>query len=306
MDKIIQLLNKPVKATPQYISYYERFPLAQIHMDTMFYELTSSKKLIPILVIVDVATRYTKAYIQTRKNEKVEEHLQSFVEEVRKKWKTAIKNKDEIIVVTDGARELAVKNYPHKVSVSINKAVIAESAIKKIRFRFRRMETGDFLKTIRLQETSQKVVDLNYLKTNLPGVISDINKTARLHEQAPADPNKEYEFKLGDMVFAKSKEKFEGNKLGFQLKKKSYLLNYDPEPMIINRVIEFNNGRKYELMSLFNFESLKYYYYEEELQSIPPELAEDYVKNYNTYWNQRQTAKVKKNKLNWTLINRNK
>lgn len=109
MKSIInKLLNKPITEKPEQISYYEKYPLAQIHIDTMFYELTTKKQLIPIFIIADVATRYTQAYIQTRKNEKIQEHVDSFVSEVRKRWKSAIKDDSKILIISDGAKEFNV------------------------------------------------------------------------------------------------------------------------------------------------------------------------------------------------------
>ena len=147
MKSIInKLLNKPITEKPEQISYYEKYPLAQIHIDTMFYELTTKKQLIPIFIIADVATRYTQAYIQTRKNEKIQEHVDSFVSEVRKRWKSAIKDDSKILIISDGAKEFnVIKKYQKKTSVSINKAVIGETTIRKIRHRFRKLETDDFL-----------------------------------------------------------------------------------------------------------------------------------------------------------------
>lgn len=68
---------------------------------------------------------------------------------------------------------------------------------------------------------------------------------------------------------------------------------------MINRVINFNGINKYEVMSLNNLESLKFYYYEEELLEIPNEIASKYIENYNNYWDNAKNSKNVINKVNW-------
>lgn len=321
MQSIISnMLNKPIREKPKYISYYESIPCTQIHMDTMFYELSGvkSKRLIPILVVCDVATRYIGAYIQTKKSDSISLHLASFIKEMRtmypppkRKGKgrlvtlrpVAVPKDGDILIVTDGAPEFKSigKVYRHKVSLSINKAAIAEAAIKRIRWRFRRLETGSFLDAL-VDRKPEVIIDLPWLESNLPKVVKELNTTAKVRPPPPEVEPIPTKFNLGDLVFAKSKEKFEGEKLNLKLSKKSYLLNYDPEPLMINKIVTFNGRAKYEVMSTYNMESLKYYYYEEELQLIPDHLATDYINNYNSYWKTKENVKSKPIKLDWKFI----
>lgn len=301
---ITKLLNKAIIQKPEMISYYEKIPLSQVHIDTMFFELTKKKQLIPIFIIVDVATRYTQAYIQSKKNENILDHINDFVSQVRKRWKSSAKDDKDILIMSDGAKEFNVikkSDYRHKVSVSINKAAIAEAAIKRIRSKFRHMETDNFLDAI-MNRNNEKVIDLEFLKTELPKIITILNKTAKIRPPPKIEEIIPPKFELGTLVFAKSKEKYDADKLGLKLTKMSYKLNYDPEPLIINRVITFNNKHKYEVMSLNNHESLKYYYYEEELQEIPDKVALDYIENYNSYWNKRENIKFEKKTVNWDFL----
>ena len=77
-----RLIAKQLKSYPKLdkalrISYFEPTPGNQVHMDTMFWKesgLTGNANPIPILVIVDVATRFTKIFIQKSKNENVHAH----------------------------------------------------------------------------------------------------------------------------------------------------------------------------------------------------------------------------------------
>ena len=86
VQKVIskQLLKNPVFDNDLHISYYSEKILEQIHIDTMFWMVADGvdyddPKLLPILVIVDVSTRFTQFYYQKRKSEKILEHLTSFI-----------------------------------------------------------------------------------------------------------------------------------------------------------------------------------------------------------------------------------
>jgi hypothetical protein len=84
-----EIITKQIKSYPSFkkqarIGYFETVPLKQVHMDTAFWqtsgELNTQK--VPILCIVDVATRFTKFYVQTRKNENIKGFLTDFITSV--------------------------------------------------------------------------------------------------------------------------------------------------------------------------------------------------------------------------------
>lgn len=81
------------------------------------------------------------------------------------------------------------------------------------------METDDFLDAIVDKKSKQTAVDLDYIKTHLPQIILEINKSAKLRKPPILTEGKIPKYNVGSFVFAKSKEKFEGAKLNQVLTK---------------------------------------------------------------------------------------
>jgi hypothetical protein len=107
-----RLIAKQLKSYPQLdkaarIAYYEPTPGNQVHTDTMFWKesgLTGNANPIPILVIVDVATRFTKVYVQKTKNDNVLAHFKDFKKALKKRFPRTASG---TVLVTDGAKELS-------------------------------------------------------------------------------------------------------------------------------------------------------------------------------------------------------
>jgi hypothetical protein len=74
MSELNTIISKQLKSYPIFkrqarIAYFSKSPLMQVHIDTMFWQASGGEigaKKIPILVIVDVATRYTCFFVQTK------------------------------------------------------------------------------------------------------------------------------------------------------------------------------------------------------------------------------------------------
>lgn len=197
----LEHLNKPYKPNlKKRTSYYESKPLRQIQIDTAFFTLPNEKGIIPVLVIVDDATKYVRYYKQARKNESIARHLKSFMKEVRSKFKNSAK---ETIIITYGVRELVMKNIPnvkHYVSTSKNGV---ESAIARARRVFHKMEN-----------------EADVTKTNFQKMLDNISKTV----------NKNVKYEIDTPVFAIDMNKFYPDQTGYDIKKKNYLQNWLLEP----------------------------------------------------------------------------
>lgn len=82
-------------------------------------------------------------FVQTKKSENVKGFLAEFIKSLKKKFKTKTK---QMILITDGAKELKINETLHKtevqakVSTGINKAVLAEVSIRKARAILREFE----------------------------------------------------------------------------------------------------------------------------------------------------------------------
>ena len=97
MQRIIsnQLKSFPILEKGLRIAYYSPTPGKEIHMDTGFWQPSGepNQNLVPILVIVDVATRFTKIFIQTRKNESIANHFKTFIKELKHRFPKQVSSK---------------------------------------------------------------------------------------------------------------------------------------------------------------------------------------------------------------------
>jgi hypothetical protein len=188
-----EIITKQLKSYPNFkkqarIAYYEAIPLKQVHIDTAFWqtsgELNSPK--IPILCVVDVATRYTRFFVQERKNDSVKDFLTVFINAVKELFPETA---SEMLLITDGAPELKINDtlagvtVHSKISKGINKAVLAEVSIRKARAILREMELKLNLKNIE-DGTSFKIKQSN-LQAVLNLVQDRINTKAKIREPKP-------------------------------------------------------------------------------------------------------------------------
>lgn len=303
-----QLLKYPKTGKMLTMHYYEDEILKQIHMDTLFWERIGRIRLVPVLAIVDMATRYTKFYVQKRKNDNVKGFLTDFMKEVveqytpdKDKYDKAteedklkmipIKFSNNVLLTTDGARELIVKgdikltddmtvHVTHAVSKNMNKAVLAENAIRRFRNALRKFEAKlemDYLVDgKRLRKINRKT---------LPKYIKDaeeiINKNANVKPKPDNKRRMERKYNLGDPVFIINMHKFFPFQIGANpLKKKSYERPYATEPFYVSKIIYMQGIYKYQVRSFTNNEEVKYNFYTEQIQPIDPKIAPIYIKNY--------------------------
>ena len=297
MENIISdQLNKRSKSIHKMktIAYYETIPLKQIHMDTFFYRNDILYYEYPFLIIVDVATKYINIIPQKRKNENIVTHVDSYCKKVQLKFNTAIKDSKKITIITDGAKEFNVlkKKYNHKVSVSINKAAMAESYIARVKFLVRKIVLEHYIKNI--YEGEIKKIPESELLTILATVEREINKRSKIEtrELVELEPDIEPDFKLGDAVFIKSNEKFYEQLRKF--KKKSYLDNFIMEPFYISDINFYNGVYKYAVSSFFDHSTDKYWHYKEEIQKINPESVEEYINNYKKTYKSKDSVQNSK------------
>jgi hypothetical protein len=141
---------------------------------------------IPILCVVDVATRYTRFFVQERKNDSVKDFLTVFINAVKELFPETA---SEMLLITDGAPELKINDtlagvtVHSKISKGINKAVLAEVSIRKARAILREMELKLNLKNIE-DGTSFKIKQSN-LQAVLNLVQDRINTKAKIREPKP-------------------------------------------------------------------------------------------------------------------------
>lgn len=286
-----QLLKYPKTGNMLKMHYYESVVLKQIHMDTLFWDAIESgdEALIPILAIVDTATRYTKYYVQQAKNDRVREFLQDFIDEAESTFPD-----DEIAtnitLYTDGAKELIVKGVisnktiTHKVSPNINKAVLAEVAIRKLRGYLRKIEARletDYL----VGDQPLKILNRESLSKFIPLLETHMNSNAKVYPEPSNEQRMSQQFNLGDPVLIVNLHKFAPRQIGTHpLKKTSYERAYYTEPFYISKVIFFQGLYKYQVRSYTNNEAVKYNFYTEQLQLINPKIAQKYITNYIAHY----------------------
>lgn len=262
------------------ISYYESQPLKQIQMDTSFFTLPLTTKQIPVLVIVDVATKYVRYYQQSAKNDKVSTHLKAFMKDVKKKFKGS-NISDDTVLITDGAKELAIKSIPgvrHYVSTSKNKAAVAESAIARARRIFRKKENSANVLNIRDGDNSHYIEFKDFQK-HLDKIAKDLNVTAKI-KPPPVRPDNDTFYDIGTPVLAVNMAKFYSEQVGEGLKKQSYQQNWLYEPFWISDYKKVQNIYKYTLTAFEDNLEAKYYFYSDQIQQIDPEIADLYVSLY--------------------------
>jgi hypothetical protein len=260
-------------------------------MDSMFWKesgLTNNANPTPMLVIVDVATKFTKIYIQDTKNDQVLEHYLDFKKALKKRFKNTT---DKTILITDDAKELAKpfkdhKDVFHKVSTGINKAVLAESKIRQIRQILRTVELE--VNLANLSKDSEVRIDKDGLKLIKDKIEEAINKTTYQRQRPIKTPTKKDNLRLGNVVFALNLQKYYPHQTKDILRKKSYDGNWYYEPFIISKIVTFNGISKYEITAIEDNQKVKYYFYSDMLQKIDPRVASEYVKNYVSYFNKRK------------------
>lgn len=281
---IAKQLNKyPVFKKQARIGYYESQPLKQVHIDTMFWQPVQKYDKIPILCVVDVATRYTGYYVQTKKSENIKGFLGKFISAVKNRWNNT---STSMILVTDGAPEFknlkgtidGIDITPH-LSKGINKAVLAEVGIRKARAILRKIESTMNIGNI--VSGSKYAIDESNIKQVFDRIEQSINAKAKLRpppEKVPYYPSK---FKLGDPVFALNFYKFYPHQMKSNMTKQSYMLNWYYEPFRISKTYFINGVYKHTLAPYTNLDKdLKYYFYEDQLQLIDLRTASDYIRAY--------------------------
>lgn len=293
MEKIItkQLSSYPKLDKAARISYFEPTPGNQVHVDTMFWNvsgLTGNQNPLPILVFVDVATRFTKIYLQKSKNDNVLNHYKDFKRKLRKRFpRTAAAT----VLVSDGAKELSqpFKDYKevyHRVSTGINKAVLAEAKIRQIRQILRTVELE--LNVNNLETDSENRIDRKALEKILPLVEEKINQSAYQRQQKPPPKTPPRRLDLGTPVFALNLHKFYPHQLKDVLRKKSYDGNWYNEPYYVSKRVTFGGISKYEITAYIDYKTIKYWFYEDMLQIIDPLVASEYIKKYVEYFTSRE------------------
>ena len=282
-DIITKQLNKyPVFKKQARIGYYEKIPLKQVHMDTMFWQVVETDYKIPILCLVDVATRFTMYFVQTKKSENIKGFLSEFIDQVKARWSVS----SEMILVTDGAPEF--KSIHGKIngidvklhlSTGINKAVLAEVGIRKARAILRKIETR--MNVDNILEGSKGKIDESNIAIIFEIVQQSINQKARLRSPPETVEYQPSKFKLGDAVFALNFYKFYPHQMKSNMTKQSYKLNWYYEPFRVSKTYLINGVYKHTLAPYTNLDKdLKYYFYEDQLQLIDLRSASDYIRAY--------------------------
>ena len=290
-----EIIEKQIRAVPNLkrlkrVAFYEPRAGNQIHMDTMFWAESGVKdsKLIPILVIVDVATRFTQYHLQTTKNEHVLKHLTSFRTALKEMFPNA---NPYSVVMTDGARELAAalredKTLKHKVSSSMNKAVLAEMAIARIRKKLRSIELA--LNVRNLQQDEEHHINYDALKVLLPAITEEFNLKAKQKEE-PQDPAKqEVLLRITTPVFLINLHKFFPYQMKDVLRKKSYDHNWYLEPYRISARRTVKGVSSYQLKDYISGDTLQYWFYRDQLQPIDIRVASDYINNWARFHGNRE------------------
>lgn len=284
MNEIIQ---KQLSAVPNLkrfkrVAFFEPRAGNQVHMDTMFWNESGVKDttLIPILVIVDVGTRFTKFYIQKTKNEDVLKHYEDFKEELIKKFPEA---NPHTVLITDAARELAIPftNHPnvtHKVSKGMNKAVMAEVKIGQLRKKLRAIELA--LNAENLSTNTEVHINRKTLEVILPDLMEDMNLKAAQLPDPKVHEEGEPRLKPTTPVFLINLHKFFPYQMKDVLRKKSYDHNWYMEPFRISQRRTINGVTKYELTEYIDSKVLKYWVYRDQIQPIDPRVSNEYIKNW--------------------------
>lgn len=294
MEEIItkQLLSFPNFKKQSRIGYFEEIPLKQVHIDTMFWQTSGEldikegqkSTLIPILCIVDVATRYTCYYPQKTKSDSIKNFLEDFIKSTKEKFK---KTSSEMILITDGAPEfkhlknivLDKVNVNAKESTGINKAVLAEVGIRKARSILRGIEVSGNVKNI--FEDSDFRIDQKNLRKILVKIESKVNEKAKLRKRKIGE--RQTPIPIGTPVFALNFFKFYPHQLKSNLQKQSYMTNYYYEPFEVVSYHGINGVYKYTLASYERTRPrLKYTFYQDQLQRINPEIAAEYIQKYHS------------------------
>lgn len=283
---LIETITKQLNSYPNFkkqarIGYFEDVPLKQVHIDTMFWQVTnaSDKPKIPILCIVDVATRFTHYRVQTKKSENIKGFLSDFIDDVRTKWP---QTSEEMILVTDGAPEfksLSGENNGVEIkthlSKGINKAVLAEVSVRKARAILREMETAMNVNNIE-KGGNQRIDESNIVK--IFSIIQDqVNKKAKIRKRKASVKFTPSKFNLGDPVFALNFYKFYPHQLKSNMTKQSYKLNWYYEPFKVVKTYLINGVNKYTLASYTDGKELKYYFYDDQLQNIDKRYVSTYI-----------------------------
>lgn len=280
-----QLAAYPIFKKQARIGYYEEKPLKQIHMDTMFFQVANLKDApkIPILCIVDVATRFTKYYVQVRKNESIKMFLGDFIKSVKEKFDST---SSEMILVTDGAPEFKkihgeVENVSVKLHVStgINKAVLAEVSIRKARAILRSIELN--INVDNIQNGTENRIDSTNIKEFMEKIQDVINLKAKLRKPKPKVGFKPSTFEIGDPVFAINFYKFYPFQMKSQMTKASYKNNWYFEPFKVVKKYCINGVYKYTLAPFTDTtKELKYHFYDDQLQKIDYRYVSVYISAY--------------------------
>ena len=282
------IISKQLRSYPNFkkqarIGYYESIPLTQVHMDTAFWQTSGelNGKKVPILCIVDVATRFTCYFVQKSKNDSIKSFFADFIEGVKSKFPNV---SNEILLITDGARELRINEdvaghaVRTKVSTGINKAVLAEVSIRKARAILRDFELKLNLRNI--EEGSTYRINGSNLQAVLNLVQTKVNEKAKIRDPKPPASFQRPRFELGTPVFAINLYKYYPHQLGASMVKRGYMQNYYYEPFKISRVILIHGVYKYSIASYTDDREIKYYFYEDQLQRIDPRYASDYIHAY--------------------------
>lgn len=279
MDEIIekQILSKPKLKGLKRVPYWEPRPGNQIHGDTAFWkESGKSGSLVPILVFVDVATKFVGLYVQEKKNEKVLEHFLDFRRSLAKRFEDT--NTESSVLITDGAHELALKHpgLTHKVSKGINKAVFAENAIKRMRQQLRKLELSLNLQNLNIGEVQLRITKDN-LQDILDLVTTKLNKTAK---QAPEPKFTEDEEPLLETtpVFLINMHKYFPYQTKSVLRKNSYEYPWYLEPFRITEKRTIHGITQYRLKDYYLGKEVKWWVYRDQIQVIDPRVASDYIK----------------------------
>lgn len=293
MQRIIsnQLKSFPTLEKGLRISYYSPTPGKEIHMDTGFWQPSGepNQNLVPILIIVDVCTRFTKIFIQTRKNENVESHYNTFLKALKARFPKQVAKKQ--LLVTDGAKELSkpFKNsstVTHKVSTGINKAVLAESKIRQLRAILRDVELR--LNVNNIAKDRHVTINAKTLHKISSSLEAKINKNAAIRPRPKVPGNIPEELKLGTPVFAINLYKYFPYQTKDVLRKKSYDQNWYYEPFYISKIITFNGISKYEISGYNDMVPVKYYFYSDMLKPIDPKVSAEYIRKYLHFHKSRE------------------
>ena len=283
---LIEIITKQLNLFPNFkkqarIGYFEDIPLKQVHIDTMFWQVANAPDhpKIPILCIVDVATRFTHYRVQTKKSENIKGFLSEFIDEVREKWPNS---SDKMILVTDGAPEFKnLSGTNNKVEIKlhlskgINKAVLAEVGIRKVRAVLRTMEM--MMNVNNIKNGIEQKIDKENLPKILTVVQSRINLKAKIREKKPPVPFSPPKFQNGDAVFALNFYKFYPHQMKSNMTKQSYMTNFYYEPFQVVKNHLINGVYKYTLASYVDGKELKYYFYDDQLQHIDNRYVLEYI-----------------------------